>query len=209
MMNSTGCLSTPKPSTWTREWTERESGKVLVMRDVTETPKERELIAEESDLKPNHVVKSDNIWHRRPHGFDGLLQEPWPVWCATPIQESEASTGVRVFVIIRRDDVLLIVIRTTQHGVKNKKTRRSSTQLRSQLPTTPPRPNCMLDWSNETGGKKRQSAPPARIRPLEKVILWGSQKFPLTTKVGETISTRRNTEFPTLLGGAQAAQIVK
>jgi len=60
-----------------------------------------------------------NWWYSHTRGFDGLLQEGWSIIYACPIQNTENAHGATVFLLIKGDDLLLLVIRPTRHGYQD------------------------------------------------------------------------------------------
>ena len=68
-------------------------------------------------IKSTERFSHITFWHRHPPGFDGMLQEGWSIVFMAPIQKTESEENAKVFIMLRGDDLLLIVARPTRHGV--------------------------------------------------------------------------------------------
>eukprot|EP00971_Amphidinium_carterae_P304104 6043282-Amphidinium_carterae.1 len=155
-------------------------------------------------LRPEDVFQSGHFWYRHPRGFDGLLQEGWSIVYAAPIQKTEAEQESKVYILIRGDDLLLIVIRPTRHGIVD------GEEYKRLYPG-----DVMEDHQSFTEAlyrnfesvglevKEKQSTPASTISAFGKVIMKGTVLLPQLTKSTEKISPLSNSGFPTVVGMLQ------
>ena len=68
-------------------------------------------------LRERDIFVQGNWWFRHTRGFDGMRQEGGALSC--PIQNTENAYGATVFLLIKGDDLLLLVLRPTRHGYQD------------------------------------------------------------------------------------------